>query len=97
MLCDISPVSFQSRVVAVGQDEDTLSLVRRADFTRAEYSPRRRVIKASQFFNDISESKRDMSFDVFKEAKFWSQNPNSVCDVRPEVSRVFFSESLSSC
>jgi hypothetical protein len=97
MLCDISPVSFQSRVVAVGQNEDSLSLMRRADFTRAEYSPRRFVTNASQFFNDISESKRDMSFDVFKEAEFGSQNPNSVCDVRPEVSRVVFSKSFAGC
>lgn len=37
---DRSPVSFQSRVVAVGhaEDEDALALVRRADFRRREQS-----------------------------------------------------------
>jgi hypothetical protein len=81
----------------VGQDEHALSLVRRADFTRAEYSPRRRVTKASQFFNDISESETDMSFDVFKKAEFWSKKSNPICDVRPEVSWIVFAESFAGC
>jgi hypothetical protein len=58
----------------VGQDEDPLALMGRADFSRAEYSPRRRVTKSAQMLDDFSESKADVSFDVFKEAQPGSQN-----------------------
>jgi hypothetical protein len=36
-----------------------------------------------------------MSFDVLKEAESWLENPNSSCDVWPEMSRVVCSLSLS--
>jgi hypothetical protein len=58
----------------VGQDEDPLALVWRADFSRAEYSPRRRVTKLAQMLDDLSESKADVSLNVFKEAEPGSQN-----------------------
>jgi hypothetical protein len=58
----------------VGQDEDPLALMRRADFSRAEYSPRRRVTKLAQMLDDLSESEADVSFDVLEEAQPWSQN-----------------------
>jgi hypothetical protein len=38
-----------------------------------------------------------VSFDILKEAEFGSQNPNSVCDKRPEVARVVCAEALSGC
>jgi hypothetical protein len=38
-----------------------------------------------------------VSFDILKEAELGSQNPNSVCDERPEVPRVFCAEALSGC
>jgi hypothetical protein len=38
-----------------------------------------------------------VSFDILKEAELGSQNPNSVCDERPEVARVFCAEALSGC
>ena len=88
--------SFQSHAFEVGQDKHALALVRRPDFTRAEYSPRRLVTNLFQLSNDLSESEGDVSFDIFKEAGSWSQNPNSICDPRPEVARVFFSCSLAS-
>jgi hypothetical protein len=58
----------------VGQDEDPLALMRRAAFSRAKYSPRRRVTKLAQMLDDFSESKADVSLDVFKEAEPGSQN-----------------------
>jgi hypothetical protein len=36
-----------------------------------------------------------MSFDVLKETESWLKNPNSSCDVRPKMSRVVRSLSLS--
>jgi hypothetical protein len=79
----------------VGQDEHSLSLVGRADFSRAKYSPRRRVTNACQFFDDFSESKADVSFDVFKEADWRAHESNSICDPRPEMSWVVFASSFS--
>jgi hypothetical protein len=90
-------VSFQSLAFAVGQDKHSLSLVRRTAFSRREYSPRRFVTKFFQLSNDFSESKADVSFDVFKEADSGLENANSTCDVGPQVSWVFCSESLSGC
>jgi hypothetical protein len=87
--------SFQSRAFAVGQDEDPLSLVRSANFTRAEYAPRRFVTEASQFFNDCSESEGDVSFDVFKKANSGLHESNPICNEWPKVSGIFRAESFS--
>jgi hypothetical protein len=81
----------------VGHDKHSLSLVRRANFSRAEYSPRRFVTKFFQFSNDFSQSKADVSFDIFEEAELWSKNANALCDVRPEMSGVVCSFSKSGC
>jgi hypothetical protein len=35
-----------------------------------------------------------VSLDILEEAQGWLENPNSVCDVRPEVSGVILAESL---
>ena len=87
--------SFQSLAFEVGQDEDALPLVGRANFSLAEYAPRCSVTEASQFFNDCSESQGDMSFDVLKEAKSGLHESNSICDEWPEVSGIFGAEAFS--
>jgi len=79
----------------VGQDEHPFSLVRRADFTRREYSPRALITNAFQFSNDFAESEADVSFDIFKEAESWPKKSNSVCNPRPEVSWIVFTCSLA--
>jgi hypothetical protein len=84
-----------SLAIGVGQDVDSLSLMRRADFSRAEYSPRRFVTKAFQIFDDFSESKTDVSFDVFKEASNRSHCCDVFSDVWPQMSWVILSCSLS--
>lgn len=38
-----------------------------------------------------------MSFDILKEAESGPKNPNSICDVGPEVPRVICAEALSGC
>jgi hypothetical protein len=65
-----------SITAAVGQDEDALALVRCADFTRAEYSPRRLITDFFQFSNDLSESKADVSFDILEETESGANNSN---------------------
>jgi hypothetical protein len=84
--------SFQSRVEAVGQDEDAFAAVACADLSRAEYAPRRAITEAFQFVDDGGETKADVAFDVFEEAHEGSHNSNSLCDERPEVARVFGAE-----
>jgi hypothetical protein len=71
--------------------------VRCANFSRAEYSPRRAVTESFQFCNDFSQPKGDVSFDVLEEADSGAQNANSICDGRPEVSLVFGSKSFACC
>jgi len=88
---------FQSFAVIDAQDEDPLALVRCADFTRREYSPRNLVTKAFQFANDISESKANVSFDVLKEADSGTHGNNSGCDKWPEMSWIFCPESFPCC
>jgi len=45
----------------VGQDEDALSLVGRANFSRAEYAPRRSVTDSIQLFDDVAESETNVA------------------------------------
>ncbi len=79
----------------VGQDKNSLPLVRRTDFTRREYSPRHLVTQLFQIADDCGESQRNVSFDIFEEAGSWSKKANSVCDPWPEVAGIVFTCSLS--
>ena len=80
----------------MGHDEDPFSLMDSvADFTRAEYAPRRFITSCFQVANDFSESKGDVSFDVFKEALNRSNCVDDFEDVGPEVSGVILSFSFS--
>ena len=67
----------------------------RANFSRAEYSKRAAITKSLKVAKDVFESQRNVPFDVFEEAQSGSHGQNSVCDPRPEVPRVFLSESLA--
>jgi hypothetical protein len=78
-----------------GEDKDPFSLMWSANFRRTEYSPRHLVTQFFQVADDRRESQRDMSFDVLKEADFWSAGFDSFCNPWPEVTGVVFSFSLS--
>jgi hypothetical protein len=101
--CDV-PRAFESDAVGEGhpaisrgENEDPLALVRGADFSRAEYSPRHRVTHFFQVADDCGESQRDVSLDVFEEAQGWFTKSNTICDPGPEVPFVVFPFSLSCC
>jgi hypothetical protein len=79
----------------VGQDENPFPLVGSANFRRREYAPRRSVTQSSQVVQHVTQPKGNVSLDILEKTQGWLENPNSVCDVRPEVSGVFFAESLS--
>jgi hypothetical protein len=78
----------------VGHDEHSFALVRRAAFSRTEYSPRRFVTKFFQFSNDLSQSKADVPLDILEEAELWAKKSNAACDVGPKMSWVVCSKSL---
>jgi hypothetical protein len=81
----------------VGQDEDPLPLVRRADFCRAEQTRRRRVAHAPKVSQDGFEAKADMTGDVLNEDPFGSAFSNNPGDVGPEVAWIVGTAALSSC
>ena len=86
-----------TEIVGHAKDEDPLPLVRSADLRRRENSPRRRVTKAFQIGQDISETKADVAFEVLEENDGWSSNANSICNVGPEVSRIVLPGPLACC
>ena len=95
--CDNPVQFFDSLTLIVGQDKDPLPLVRCANFTRAEYSPRRRVTCCSQVSEDFAQSQANVSFDILEETESRANNSDCSQDVWPEVPRVFGSEPLSGC
>jgi hypothetical protein len=95
--------SFQSRADAVGQDEDSLPLMRRADFNRAEYACRNPVMKAFQSLDAVSENARtvwhsrgEQSFDVFGEEHSRLHDGDSIGNDVEQPSLVIDRFSLSS-
>jgi len=82
-------------ISATGQDVDSLALMRRAYFSRAEYSERRFITKFFQVFDDFSKSEADVPFDVFEEASNRSNCIDVFSDVWPEMSGIILSGALS--
>jgi hypothetical protein len=84
-----------SPTVEVGQDEQPLAPMRRADFLRCKESRRDAVTQASKCFRDFKEAKPKMAPDVFKEHFGRFALADDARDVRPEMPRVFLSEPLA--
>lgn len=84
------------QVSGVGQDEDSLPLVRRANFRRREYAPRRSVTQLSQVVENVTQPKGNVPLDVLEEAQAGSHESNSICDPGPEVAGVVSPEALPS-
>jgi hypothetical protein len=75
--CDLPTEFFDSLTLIVGQDEHPLALVRCADFTRAEYAPRRSVTHSCQVLQDVAKAEGNVSFNVLEEAEPGSHGSNS--------------------
>ncbi len=69
----------------VGQDEQPLTPVRRANFSRREQSFRNPEAQAFQLVPDLAISEVEMIGDVFEEHPFWRALADDSCDVRPQV------------
>jgi hypothetical protein len=80
----------------VGQDEDTLPLVRRADFCRREQTRCRRVAQSPKVSQDGFEAKADVTGDVLNEDQLRGAFGDDPGDLGPEVTRVVGAATLSS-
>jgi hypothetical protein len=74
---------------SVGQDEQPLAEMRRADFLRAKDSFLNLIAKSEKFSSDLFISDAQMVFDVFEEDDFWLNFADDPRDVRPEMTRIF--------
>ena len=79
----------------MGQDEDPEPLVRRADFSRAEQTRRRRVAHAPKLSQDGFKPEGDVPGDVFEKHPFGDALADDAGDIRPEVARIVGPAALS--
>ncbi len=79
----------------MGQDEDTLPLVRRADLCRREQARRRRVAHSPKLSQDGLEAEGDVTGDVFEEDPFRAAFSDDPGDIGPEVTGIVGAAALS--
>lgn len=80
----------------MGQDEDAVPLVRRADFCRREQARRRRVAHLPKLSQDSFQPEADVPGDVLKEYPFGLAFPNDASDVGPEMAGIVGTAAFSS-
>jgi hypothetical protein len=81
--------------LAVGEDEEPLPLVGRANFRRREEARRNAVAHADQSSGDFGEAEAEMMGDVLEEHEGWSALADDPGDMRPEVARVVCAPALA--
>ncbi len=81
--------------IGVGQNEQALSDVRRADLCRAKDSRFNLVTHSEKVFPDVFEPEADMPENVFSEQERRLYFSEDSADVRPQVARVFLTEAFS--
>jgi hypothetical protein len=79
----------------LGQDEEPLTAMRRADFSRRKESCRHAVAQAFQVSGDFLKSKVEMAADVLKEAVRGLNVGHDAGHIRPQVAGVGRSELLA--
>ena len=81
--------------LTVGEDEEPLAPVRRADFRRREEARRKAVPHADQSSGDFGEAEAEMMGDVLEEDEGRLALANDAGDMRPEVPRVVRAPALA--
>jgi len=81
--------------LADGEDEEPLSLVRRADFRRREEACRKAVAHADQSAGDFGEAEAEMMGDILEEHEGRLDLADDAGDMRPEVARVVGTPALA--
>jgi hypothetical protein len=74
--------------LAMGEDEEPLAPMWRADFRRREEACRKPVAQADQVSGDFGKSEAQMMGDVLEEDERWSDFADDPRDVRPEMTGV---------
>ena len=74
--------------LAVGEDEEPLALVGRADFRRREEAHRKAVAHVDQSSGDLGEAEAEMMGDIFEEDEGRFNFADDARDMGPEVARV---------
>jgi hypothetical protein len=74
--------------LAVGEDEEPLAPVGRADFRRREETRRKSVAQADQVSGDLGKSEAEMMGDILEEDEGRLDLADDARDMRPEVARV---------
>ena len=74
--------------LAVGEDEEPLAPMRRADFRRREEACRKPVAQADQVSGDLGKAEAEMMGDVLEEDEGRLDLADDARDMRPEVARV---------
>lgn len=72
----------------MGEDEEALALVGRADFRRSEEACRKAVAHSDQSAGDFGEAEAEMMGDVLEEHEGRFDLADDAGDMRPEVARV---------
>jgi hypothetical protein len=81
--------------LAMGEDEEPLTLVGRADFRRREEACRKAVAHADQPSGDFGEAEAEMMGDIFEEDEGRFALADDAGDMRPEVARVVRAPALA--
>ncbi len=81
--------------VAMGEDEETLAPVWRANFCRREEACRKAVAHADQSCGDFGEAEAEMMGDILEEDEGRLDLANDAGDMRPEVPRVICAPALA--
>jgi len=79
----------------VGQDEDALSLVRRADFCRAEQARRRRVAHVPKLSQHGLKAEGDVPGDIFEKHPFGAAFADDAGDLWPHVAGIVCATAFS--
>lgn len=90
-----APEEFESELVAVGQHEEPLASVRRANVRRPDQTPLRIEPERGKVGEDDVKSQPKVSCDVLEENERRVALRDDACDVGPEVSLVVDSELLA--
>jgi hypothetical protein len=87
--------SFQSRLVGVAQDEQSLPSVRRADLCRREESRFNSVTHSEKVCSHLLQPKANVAWDVLEEAERWMYFFDNPGDVWPQVALVLMPLALA--
>lgn len=81
--------------LADGEDEQSLTLVGRADFRRREEACRKAVAHADQSAGDFGEAEAEMMGDILEEDEGWLDLADDAGDMGPEVARIVSAPALA--